>query len=93
MRRIRVEHELTDTACLAKIIDSRTGDLIEQVISLDLNLNAGEPVIRGVLTWYSCCDNCDGRHEDSSGEFPTESEEVEVMYVDKFDQSQVANSE
>ncbi len=90
MRRIRVEHTLTDVANLAQIIDVDTEDLVSRVISLDLNLTAGDPAIRGILTRY-IYDSKGRLASDRITQEPlTYTEEVIVLYVSKFDQSAVA---
>ena len=91
MRRIRIEHDITDVGCLARVIDAETGNLLEQVVSLDLTLTAGEPVIKGILTLY-VLDSRGWLVTDKSGEdCLTKTENVEIVYVDTFDQSQVVS--
>ncbi len=93
MRRVRVEHDITNVACFAKVFDVETGDLLNGVVSLDLNLSAGEPVIKGKITSYVL--NSKGSVEtdwESEDQDPlTESEDVEIMSIDSFDQSKVGS--
>ena len=95
MKKVRIEHTLTEVACLARVIDAETDELLEAVVGVDLNLIAGEPVITGILTRH--LQNEKGQVVwNREGELPeceTYEEEVEIVYIDSFDQSQVANSE
>lgn len=90
MRRIRIEHEITDTANLAQIIDVETGDQLSDVFSLDLNLTAGKADVRGVLTRYVFDSKGWVASDKVTNEPMTETEDVIILYVDRFDQSEVA---
>ncbi len=93
MRKVRVEHGLTNAAWRSDVWDVETGRFLNDIISLDLILEAEEPSIKGVLTLYVRDSNGEFVMKSADHEFLTKTEEVEVMYVDKFDQSQVAISE
>ncbi len=94
MRQVKIEHEITEVANLARVIDIETGNLVEGIISLDFNLTAGEGEISGTLIRYAHSPgSIEWRNEVlSDEELPTTTEDVEIIHIDKFDQSQVAKS-
>lgn len=92
MRQVKIEHDITEVANLARVIDVETGNLIEGVVSLDLNLTVGEDEINGTLVKYT---HSPGSVEWRNGmlsdeDMPTMSEDIEIIHIDTFDQSKVA---
>ena len=91
MRKVKVEHIITDPMCLARVVDAGTGELLERVIALDSNLTAGSPTIEGTITRYLVDSEGDRiiKHEEGV-EDPVETEDVEIVYIDTFDQSKIS---
>jgi len=87
-----LEHTITDPACDARPTDVETGDLLQAIVGLDVSFVAGDPVIRGVMTRHLRSPN-GGLVLDENNEPMAHTEEVEIIYIDGFDQSRVANSE